>query len=70
MPLFVIPSHGGARNLVVCIPKPPKIGSAYTNANHYRRPYTHTHHPDQDWLQDLALRGRLDVKAVKTHGGA
>lgn len=59
MPLFIIPSMGGVRNKVVCIPKPPRIGSAYLPKPRFARPYVNSHHPDQDWIQDCLLYGRI-----------
>lgn len=45
----------GDRNIVVCKPKPPKIGGAYIAPRPYRRPYKDTHSPDQDYLQSILL---------------
>lgn len=64
MPLYVIPSNGGDRNLIVCIPKPPKIGSAYAPAPRFDRPYKHSHNPDQDWMQSVLLHGSLPRRGV------
>ena len=48
MPLYIIPRDGGARNLIVCIPKPPKLGSACV-------PKPRVQDPDQDWVQKALL---------------
>lgn len=53
MPLVII-QHGD-RNLVVCKPKPPKIGSHYVQPKPYRRPYANMHNPDQDRIQAALL---------------
>lgn len=75
MPLFIIPSMGGVRKLekasnwrkvkVVCIPKPPRIGSAYVPKPQFAPPYVNSHHPDQDWIQNCLLYGRI----TKTKNG-
>jgi hypothetical protein len=62
MPLFIIPIDGGKRNKVVCIPKPPKIGIGYVKKPKYEYPYSNGHDPDCDWVQKLALKGRLTRK--------
>ena len=64
MPLFVIPLDGGTRNKVVCIPKPPKIGSNIDRTPKFRRPYTHSHNPDQDWMQSVLLHGSLPRRGL------
>lgn len=53
MALVVI--NQGDRTIVVCKPKPPKIGSAYVQPRPYRRPYNNMHNPDQDRLQSALL---------------
>jgi len=53
MPLVII-QHGD-RNIVVCKPKPPKIGSNYVQPRPYRRPFNNMHNPDQDKLQAALL---------------
>lgn len=64
MPLYVIPVDGGTRNKVVCIPKPPKIGSALDRTPKFRRPFTNTHNPDQDWVQSITLYGSLPRRGL------
>lgn len=49
MPLVVI--QRGDRTLVVCKPKPPKIGDAYQRPI----PRGNTHSPDQDRIQAALL---------------
>lgn len=53
MALIVI-QHGD-RTMVVCKPKPPKIGGAYIAPRVYRRPYKNGHNPDQDRIQEALL---------------
>jgi hypothetical protein len=53
MPLIVM--QQGDRTIVVCKPKPPKIGGAYIAPRVYRRPYKDCHNPDQDRLQAALL---------------
>ena len=53
MALVII--QNGDRNMVVCKPKPPKLGSAYIEPRPYRRPYKHMHNPDQDYIQSALL---------------
>jgi hypothetical protein len=53
MPLIV--TQQGDRTIVVCKPKPPKIGGAYIAPRMYRRPYKHGHNPDQDLIQAALL---------------
>jgi hypothetical protein len=53
MALVVI--QQGDRTIVVCKPKPPKIGGAYIAPRPYRRPFTNMHSPDQDYLQRVLL---------------
>lgn len=53
MALIVI--QQGDRNIVVCKPKPPKIGSNYTQPRPYRRPYKNGYNPDQDRIQEVLL---------------
>lgn len=53
MALIVI--QQGDRNIVVCKPQPPKIGSNYTAPRVYRRPYKNGYNPDQDRIQEVLL---------------
>jgi hypothetical protein len=53
MALIVI-QHGD-RTMVVCKPKPPKIGGAYIAPRPYRRPYKDGHNPDQDRIQEALM---------------
>jgi hypothetical protein len=53
MALIVI--QQGDRTMVVCKPKPPKIGGAYIAPRVYRRPYKNGHNPDQDRIQEALL---------------
>lgn len=56
--MTLIVTQRGDRIIVVCHPKPPIIGSNYRALLTFRR-HNFEHNPDQNWVQDLALRGRL-----------
>ena len=66
MPLFI--TTRGDRTIVVCKPKPPRIGAAYTRPNPFHAPYKNTHNPDQDWVQDALLYGGITRNGKSTNG--